>query len=90
MKQALILVDVQESFRRRPYFRDEELPRFLRNVQSLINRCQSRGIALVQVFHDAENRVRHAVHLRQKALGDDGDSHDPNVTSRPAGQDKTT
>ena len=51
MKQALILVDVQESFRRRPYFRDEELPRFLRNVQSLINRCQSRGIALVQVFH---------------------------------------
>ena len=51
MKQALILVDVQESFRRRPYFRDEELPRFLRNVQSLIDRCQSRGIALVQVFH---------------------------------------
>jgi len=51
MKQALILVDVQESFRRRPYFRDEELPRFLHNVQSLINRCQSRGIALVQVFH---------------------------------------
>ena len=52
MKQALILVDVQESFRRRPYFRDEELPRFLRNVQSLINRCQSRDIALVQVFHE--------------------------------------
>ncbi len=53
MKQALILVDVQESFRRRPYFRDEELPQFLRNVQSLINRCQSRDIALVQVFHQA-------------------------------------
>jgi len=51
MKQALILVDVQESFRRRPYFRDAELPRFLRNVQSLINRCPSREIALVQVFH---------------------------------------
>jgi nicotinamidase-related amidase len=52
MKQALIVVDVQESFRRRPYFRDEELPRFLRNVQSLINRCTARGIALVQVFHE--------------------------------------
>jgi nicotinamidase-related amidase len=51
MKQALIVIDVQESFRKRPYFRDEELPRFLRNVQSLINRCQSRDIALVQVFH---------------------------------------
>ncbi|HEY0766373.1 MAG TPA: isochorismatase family protein [Steroidobacteraceae bacterium] len=51
MKQALILVDVQESFRRRPYFRDEELPQFLRNVQSLIDRCRSRDVALVQVFH---------------------------------------
>ena len=53
MKQALIVIDVQESFRRRPYFRDEELPRFLGNVQSLIERCQSRDIALVQVFHQA-------------------------------------
>ena len=51
MKQALIVVDVQESFRRRPYFREQDLPVFLRNVQSLINRCQSRGIAVVQVFH---------------------------------------
>ena len=52
MKQALIVVDVQESFRRRSYFRDEELPAFLRNVQSLVNRCAARGIALVQVFHE--------------------------------------
>ena len=52
MKQALIVVDVQESFRQRPYFRDEELPRFLRNVQSLIDRCAARGIALLQVFHE--------------------------------------
>jgi len=52
MKQALIVIDVQESFRRRPYFRDEELPRFLRNVQSLIDRCAARGIALLQVFHE--------------------------------------
>ena len=51
MKQALLVVDVQESFRRRPYFREQELPGFLRNVQSLIDRCQSRGIAVVQVFH---------------------------------------
>ena len=52
MKQALIVVDVQESFRRRPYFREQDLPIFLRNVQSLIDRCRSRGIALVQVFHE--------------------------------------
>ncbi|HEY1873208.1 MAG TPA: isochorismatase family protein [Steroidobacteraceae bacterium] len=52
MKQALIVIDVQESFRRRPYFREQDLPAFLRNVQSLIDRCQSRGIPIVQVFHE--------------------------------------
>jgi nicotinamidase-related amidase len=51
MKQALIVVDVQESFRRRPYFREQDLPGFLRNVQWLIDRCGSRGIPVVQVFH---------------------------------------
>jgi nicotinamidase-related amidase len=51
MKQALIVIDVQESFRRRPYFRADELPGFLRNVQSLIDRCRARGIPVVQVFH---------------------------------------
>jgi nicotinamidase-related amidase len=51
MKQALMVIDVQESFRRRAYFREADLPAFLRNVQSLINRCQSRGIPVVQVFH---------------------------------------
>jgi len=52
MKQALIVVDVQESFRRRPYFREEDLPPFLRNVQSLIERSQSGGIPIAQVFHE--------------------------------------
>jgi nicotinamidase-related amidase len=51
VKQALMVIDVQESFRHRPYFRPQDLPAFLRNVQSLINRCQSRGIPVVQVFH---------------------------------------
>ena len=51
MNQALILVDVQESFRRRAYFHEQDVPAFLRNVQSLIDRCESRGIPIVQVFH---------------------------------------
>jgi nicotinamidase-related amidase len=51
MQQALIVIDVQESFRQRPYFRAEELPGFLRNVQALIDGCQARGIPVVQVFH---------------------------------------
>jgi nicotinamidase-related amidase len=51
MNQALIVIDVQESFRQRPYFRAEDVPLFLRNVQSLVDGCQARGIPIVQVFH---------------------------------------
>jgi nicotinamidase-related amidase len=51
MRSALIVVDVQESFRQRPYWRDAELPVFLANVQSLIDRCRARGFPVVQVFH---------------------------------------
>ncbi|HXZ59295.1 MAG TPA: isochorismatase family protein [Steroidobacteraceae bacterium] len=51
MKQALLVIDVQESFRQRPYFRAEELPAFLARLQSLIDRSRERGIAVVQVFH---------------------------------------
>ena len=59
MKQALIVIDVQESFRSRPYFRPEEIPGFLRNVQSLINRCHARDIPVVQVFHREEGDDPH-------------------------------
>jgi nicotinamidase-related amidase len=60
MKQALLVIDVQESFRHRPYFRGQDLPAFLRNVQLLIDRCQAHAIPVVQVFHqepsdDADN-----------------------------------
>lgn len=51
MKQALIVIDVQESFRQRPYFSAGELPVFLKNLQSLIDRSRAQGASLVQVFH---------------------------------------
>jgi nicotinamidase-related amidase len=51
MKQALLVIDAQESFRSRPYFNDAELPGFLKNTQSLIDRCQAQGIPVVQIFH---------------------------------------
>jgi nicotinamidase-related amidase len=54
MKQALLVIDVQESFRRRPYFRADELPGFLVNVQALIDGCRERGIPVVQVFHEEQ------------------------------------
>jgi nicotinamidase-related amidase len=50
-KKALLVIDVQESFRKRPYWRANELPVFLENVQSLIDLSRARGIPIAQVFH---------------------------------------
>lgn len=52
---ALLLVDVQESFRHRPYWRDSELPSFIERVRSLIAGAQSRHIPVVQIFHVEES-----------------------------------
>ena len=51
MKQALLVIDVQESFRRRPYWQDENLPPFLANIQTVIDRCRVQGIPILQIFH---------------------------------------
>lgn len=51
MKQALIVIDVQESFRQRPYWQASEFLPFLKNVQSLIDSARARGVFIAQVFH---------------------------------------
>jgi nicotinamidase-related amidase len=51
MQRALLVIDVQESFRHRPYFQPGELPAFIANVQSLIDGAAARGIPVVQVLH---------------------------------------
>jgi len=48
---ALLVVDVQESFRQRPYWRDSELPFFVACLRSLIAGAQSRQIPVIQIFH---------------------------------------
>ena len=50
-RSALIVIDVQESFRGRPYWQADDLPAFLANTQTLIDRCRGRGIPVLQVFH---------------------------------------
>ncbi len=50
-RKALIVIDIQESFRARPYWQPGESQAFLANVQSLIDRCRALGIAVLQVFH---------------------------------------
>jgi nicotinamidase-related amidase len=48
---ALIVVDVQESFRHRPYWSDAPVSEFVRNLQSLINGCADRKVPIIQIFH---------------------------------------
>lgn len=48
---ALIVIDVQESFRQRPYWSDADAPAFLARQQALIDGAKARGIPVVQIFH---------------------------------------
>jgi len=48
---ALIVVDVQESFRHRPYWSDMDVPLFLDRLQALIAGARKQGIPVVQIFH---------------------------------------
>lgn len=49
--QALIVVDVQQSFPRRDYFQEKYLPPFLANAQKLIDGAVKNNIPIVQIFH---------------------------------------
>jgi nicotinamidase-related amidase len=48
---ALIVIDVQESFRHRPYWSDADAPLFFGRIQALIDGAKARAIPIVQVFH---------------------------------------
>ena len=48
---ALLVIDVQESFRQRPYWQADELPEFVDRLQALIDGAKARGIPVVQIFH---------------------------------------
>ncbi len=70
MKTCLIVIDVQESFRHRPYFSASDMPAYLNAQNALIQGCIQRGIPIVRVFHvegpqDSSNAFAHASgHIR--------------------------
>ena len=51
MKTCLIVIDVQESFRHRPFFTEADLPAYLTAQNALIEGCAGRGIPIVRVLH---------------------------------------
>jgi nicotinamidase-related amidase len=54
---ALLVIDVQESFRHRPYWSDGDVPLFLDRLQVLIDGAKARDIPVVQIFHVEGNGV---------------------------------
>ncbi|GAB4068566.1 isochorismatase family protein [Ancylobacter sonchi] len=51
---ALLVIDAQESFRHRPYFREDGLPTYIERQQTLIDGATAVGIPVVQIFHVEE------------------------------------
>lgn len=51
MKQCLVLIDVQESFRHRPYFTERDLPAYLQAQNALLQACLDAGVPVVRIMH---------------------------------------
>jgi len=54
---ALVVIDVQESFRYRPYWDAAELPEFLGKLQQLVDGARARSMPVLQVFHVEDTGV---------------------------------
>ena len=50
-RSALILIDVQESFRQMPFWSDTDVPAFRDAVLALDAGCRARGVPVVHIFH---------------------------------------
>ncbi|MEO5757110.1 MAG: isochorismatase family protein [Mesorhizobium sp.] len=52
--KALLVIDAQESFRHRPYYRDTDVSAFTNRLQRLVDGARAKGIPVVQIFHVEE------------------------------------
>lgn len=50
-RAALIVIDVQESFRHTPFWSEADLPAFKGALLRLDGGCRARGVPVVHVFH---------------------------------------
>jgi nicotinamidase-related amidase len=55
LSSVLLVIDVQESFRHRPYWCDHYIPFFVDRMQALIDGAEARNIPVVQIFHVEES-----------------------------------
>jgi nicotinamidase-related amidase len=50
-ESCLVLIDVQESFRHRPYFSERDLAAYLAAQNALVAGCVAREVPVVRIFH---------------------------------------
>jgi nicotinamidase-related amidase len=51
MQTALLLIDVQQSFRLRPYWSDEHVAAFLNRCNALVAACVNAKVPVVRILH---------------------------------------
>ncbi len=51
---VLMVIDVQESFRQRPFWSDADCPTFIKRLQKLIHGANAQSIPVLQIFHIAD------------------------------------
>src|SRR5882672_1532170 len=51
---VLMVIDVQESFRQRPFWSDADCPAFIKRLQKLIHGANAQSIPVLQIFHIAD------------------------------------
>lgn len=48
---AVLLIDVQESFRQRPYWDAAEIPAYLERTNALLDGAAARGLPIIRILH---------------------------------------
>lgn len=51
MRTALLLIDVQQSFRQRPYWSEEHVEAFLTRCNALVTACVDAQVPVVRILH---------------------------------------
>src|SRR5512138_3877680 len=53
MSTALVVIDVQQSFQHRPFWREDDVPAFRESLLALDAGCRARGVPVIHVLHEA-------------------------------------
>lgn len=68
MKTALLVVDAQQSFTRRPYWGETDASEFIVRTQELVDQFEARGLPILQIFHVDESEGRDGAFSRHSGF----------------------